>query len=57
MATNKVEIMPVRNMPSKVPAPPMLTTDDPKFPILLIFNKSAPINTPNTPEMKAIADG
>ena len=48
----KAETIPVRNIPSKTPAPP-IETNPPKLRIFLRFNKSAPINVPKTPEIKA----
>ena len=41
--------MPLRKMPSKVPAPPMLAMGAPSFLIALRFDKSAPISVPRTP--------
>ncbi len=42
-------IMPLKNMPSKVPAPPMLATGASSFGIFLRFNRSAPISVPSVP--------
>jgi hypothetical protein len=45
--------MPIKNIPSKTPAPPMDMKPELMLWILFILSKSAPINTPNTPETKA----
>ena len=41
--------MPVRNTPSKVPAPPMLATGAPSFLMMPRLERSAPISVPRTP--------
>src|ERR1700722_7258963 len=41
--------MPVRKMPSNVPAPPIEATGAPRSPILLRLRRSAPINVPIDP--------
>ena len=42
-------MIPLRKIPSKVPAPPMLATGAPRRGITWRFVKSAPINVPKTP--------
>src|SRR5436189_82165 len=49
-------MMPVRNTPSNVPAPPIETTGAPSSPILGRFNRSAPIRAPMEPETYATGD-
>lgn len=44
-------MIPVRNIPSNVPAPPIDATGVPSFPIFLRFNRSAPINVPSVPDI------
>lgn len=42
-------ISPLRKIPSKIPAPPILTTGAPNRGILPKFNRSAPISAPRVP--------
>jgi hypothetical protein len=53
----RTAMIPVRNTPSKVPAPPILAIDSPILPISRGFVKSAPISAPKDPEMYAITAG
>jgi hypothetical protein len=46
-------MIPVRKMPSNVPAPPIDTTGVRSVARFLRLSRSAPINTPNVPEMYA----
>ena len=46
-------MIPVKNIPSKVPAPPIAAMGTPMCFISLIRNKSAPINTPSVPQIYA----
>ena len=53
MAAKMVAMMPVSRMPSKVPAPPMLTSSAPSFRMVLKCSTSAPMMVPSTPDEKA----
>ncbi len=46
-------MIPIRNMPSKTPAPPIESNPGPNFLALCKFKISAPIKVPKTPEIKA----
>jgi len=49
--------MPLKNTPSKVPAPPMLATGAPSLGIFRRFNRSAPMSVPSVPATYAIVRG
>ncbi len=50
----RAEIIPIRNIPSKTPAPPIDKSPGPNFLALCKFKISAPIKVPKTPEIKAV---
>ena len=49
-AAIRTAIMPLRNTPSKVPAPPMLANGAPSLGMARKFARSAPMSVPRTPE-------
>ncbi len=51
MVASKTATIPVRNMPSKVPAPPIETTGAPSPRSLSRFKRSAPMSVPRVPEI------
>jgi hypothetical protein len=50
-------MMPVRNTPSNVPAPPMLAIGAPSLGMLSRLDRSAPMSVPRTPDTYAITLG
>ena len=54
--TNSTAIIPERKIPSKVPAPPILTIGASSRLIFDRFNKSAPINVPRVPAQYAVIE-
>jgi len=52
--TRSTAITPARKTPSKVPAPPILTTGAPIFVIPLRLSRSAPTRVPRVPPVYAI---